>query len=73
MGVLVSEVVVIDFVGPEVGKLYVKVNALLGWNGVSGSDTAPAGLISSIADEWGDALVVIAGWESKAQRAIFME
>ena len=51
MGVLVSEVVVIDFVGPEVGKLYVKVNALLGWNGVSGSDTAPAGLISSIADE----------------------
>jgi hypothetical protein len=50
-GVLISEVVVIDFVGPELGNLYVKVNALHGWTGVTGTDTAMAGLISSIAEE----------------------
>jgi hypothetical protein len=73
MGSARDDVVVTEFAGPEVGKLYVKVNALLGWDGIPGSDAAPAGLSSSITGESGDALVVIEVWESKAQQATLMD
>jgi hypothetical protein len=49
MGSARSDVVVTEFRGPEVGKVYVKVNALLGGDVIPGSDAAPAGLGSSLA------------------------
>ena len=65
--------VVTEFAGPEVGKLYVKVNELLGWDGIPRLDAALADLSSSVASDSGDALVFIEVWESKAQQATFME
>ncbi len=68
-----AEVVVIEFSAPGAGSIYPRVNGILGWDGVPGPDVRPEGLISSIAGESGDKLIVVEVWESREFQQRFME
>ncbi len=68
-----AEVVVIEFSAPDAGSIYMRVNGILGWDGVPGPGVKPEGLISSIAGESGDKLIVVETWETREQQATFME
>jgi hypothetical protein len=68
-----SEVVVIEFAAPEALKLYMEVNRILGIDESTTEEDMPAGLISHLAGESGDKLIVVEVWESKADQAAFME
>jgi hypothetical protein len=67
-----AEVVVIEFSAPGAGSIYMRVNGILGWDGVPGREVRPEGLISSIAGESGDKLIVVETWESREQQEKFM-
>jgi len=67
-----AEVIVIEFAAPDAGSIYNRVNRILGWGGVPGPEVRPEGLISSIAGESGDKLIVVETWESKAHQEKFM-
>jgi hypothetical protein len=67
-----AEVVVIEFSAPGAGSIYMRVNGILGWDGVPGPEVRPEGLISSIAGESGDKLIVVEAWESREQQEKFM-
>ena len=66
------EVVVIEFSAPGAGSIYPRVNRILGWDGAPGPEVRPEGLISSIAGESADKLIVVEAWESKALQEKFM-
>lgn len=66
------EVVVIEFSAPGAGSIYSRVNRILGWDGAPGPGVRPEGLISSIAGESGDKLIVVEAWESKELQEKFM-
>ena len=68
-----AEVVVIEFAAPGAGSIYMRVNGILGWNGVPGPEVKPEGLISSIAGESGDKLIVVETWESRKHQEEFMQ
>ncbi|MCG6989663.1 MAG: hypothetical protein LJF06_15995 [Gemmatimonadetes bacterium] len=68
-----AEVVVIEFAAPGAGSIYMRVNGILGWNGVPGPEVKPEGLISSIAGESGDKLIVVETWESRKHQEKFMQ
>jgi hypothetical protein len=68
-----AEVVVIEFSAPDAVSIYNRVNKILGWDGTPESDVAPSGLLSHIAGEAGDKLVVVEVWESKADQEAFMQ
>jgi hypothetical protein len=67
-----AEVVVIEFSAPGAGDIYSRVNRILGWEGVPGPGVRPEGLISSIAGESGDKLIVVEAWESREHQEKFM-
>lgn len=67
-----AEVIVIEFSASDAGSIYQRVNKILKWEGVPTPDVRPKGLLSSIAGESGDKLVVVETWESKADQEKFM-
>lgn len=67
-----AEVVVIEFTAPGAVEIYRRVNDLLGVDPATGSGDWPAGLLSHVAGEAGDKLVVVEVWESKAAQEEFM-
>ena len=67
-----AEVVVIEFSAPGAGGIYARVNRILGWDGAPGPEVAPEGLISSIAGQSGDKLIVVEAWESRQHQEKFM-
>jgi heme-degrading monooxygenase HmoA len=66
-----AEVVVLEFAAPDAVGIYNSVNEILS----DGSDTweMPPGLISHVAGEAGDKLIVVEVWESQAHQQAFME
>jgi hypothetical protein len=68
-----AEVIVIEFSASDAGTIYQRVNKILKWDGVPGSAVRPEGLISSIAGESGDKLIVVETWESQAHQEKFMQ
>jgi hypothetical protein len=67
-----AELVVLEFSAPNAVNLYNQVNSLLGWEGVPRPEEFPAGLISHVAGELADKLVVVEVWESQAAQEQFM-
>jgi hypothetical protein len=67
-----TEVVVIEFSDPEAVTIYQRVNKILGWDGTPDSEHWPAGMLSHIAGESGDKLVVVEVWQSQADQEAFM-
>jgi hypothetical protein len=72
MGGNMAEVVVIEFAAPNAVELYNKVNKELGWDGVPDSAAWPAGMLSHVAGEKGDKLIVVEVWESQAAQGEFL-
>ena len=68
-----SEVVVIEFASPGAVEIYRSVNSHLGWDGVPDAAHWPAGMLSHVAGEQGDKLIVVEVWESQAAQAEFMQ
>ncbi len=66
-----AEIVVLEFTMPDAVNTYNSVNKILG----GGSDTwdLPPGMISHVAGESGDKLIVVELWESRADQQAFME
>ena len=68
-----AEVVVIEFSAPDAVSIYNRVNKVLGWEGTPDSEHWPAGLLSHIAGESGDKLVVVEVWQSQSDQEAFMQ
>jgi hypothetical protein len=68
----VADVIVLEFTAPDAVSIYNKVNHLLGWDGSSDWEHWPKGMLSHVAGELGDKLVVVEVWESKADQEEFM-
>jgi hypothetical protein len=68
-----AEVLVLEFSAPNAVSIYNQVNKLLGWDGQPSREELPVGLITHVAGESGDKLVVVEVWESQAAQATFME
>src|ERR1700690_2591811 len=66
-----AEVVVLEFEGPDAVSVYNGGNEVLS----GGSDTweLPPGMISHVAGEAGDKLIVVEVWGSQADQQAFME
>lgn len=67
-----AEVLVLEFTTPGAVEIYRRVNDLLGADATTGSGDWPAGLLSHVAGEAGDKLVVVEMWESKSAQEEFM-
>jgi hypothetical protein len=67
-----AEVVVIEFSQPNAVDVYHRVNKELGWDGEPDSASWPAGMLSHVAGEKGDKLIVVEVWESQAAQGEFM-
>lgn len=67
-----AEVVVIEFASPGAVEIYRSVNRHLGWDGAPDAEHWPAGMLSHIAGEQGDKLIVVEVWESQAAQGEFM-
>jgi hypothetical protein len=67
-----AEVVVIEFEEPNAVEVYHRVNKELGWEGAPDSAAWPAGMLSHVAGEKGDKLIVVEVWESQAAQGEFM-
>jgi hypothetical protein len=65
------EVVVLEFEAPDAVSLYNSVNKILGDD--SGTWEMPPGMISHVAGESGDKLIVVEVWASQADQQAFME
>ena len=68
-----AEVVVIEFSAPDAVSIYHRVNKILGWDGTPDAEHWPAGMLSHVAGESGDKLVVVEVWESQAAQGDFMQ
>jgi hypothetical protein len=68
-----ADLVVLEFSAPDAVNIYHSVNRLLGWDGAPAPEDLPAGLISHVAGESGDKLVVVEVWESQAAQGEFMK
>lgn len=67
------DLLVLEFSTPDAVDMYRSVNKLLGWDGVPPPEELPAGMISHVAGEAGDKLVVVEVWESQTAQAGFMD
>jgi hypothetical protein len=67
-----AEVVVIEFESPNAVSIYNSVNEIIGWEGEPDSEAWPDGMISHIAAEAGNKLIVVEAWESQADQENFM-
>jgi hypothetical protein len=65
------EVVVLEFQAPDAVSLYNGVNEIL--SGDSDTWELPPGMISHVAGEAGDKLIVVEVWNSQADQEAFME
>jgi hypothetical protein len=68
-----SEVVVIEFSAPGAANIYTEVNSILGWDGTPDPSQMPVGMISHVAGELGDKLIVLEVWQSKGAQEEFMQ
>ncbi len=69
-----AELVVLEFAEPDAVELYYKVNGLLGWEGrTPPPDDLPDGMLSHVAGEAGDKLIVVEVWESQEAQGEFMQ
>lgn len=68
-----AQVVVIEFDGPQAVRIYNDVSMIIGWEGEPSSEAWPAGMISHMAGEAGDKLIVVEERESQADQEKFME
>jgi hypothetical protein len=68
-----AEAIVIEFSSPDAGTIYNRVNKILKWDGVPGPAVKPEGLLSSIAGEAGNKLIVVETWKSRADQEKFMQ
>lgn len=68
-----AEVVVIEFSAPDAVSIYHRVNKILGWDGTPDSEHWPAGMLSHMAGESGEKLVVVEVWQSQADQEAFMQ
>jgi hypothetical protein len=68
-----ADVVVLEFAAPQAVEIYRSVNRLLGLDGSSDPGDWPAPLLSHVAGESGDKLIVVEVWESKAAQEQFMQ
>jgi hypothetical protein len=68
-----AEVIVIEFESPQAVRIYNEVNKIIGWEGAPGDESWPAGMISHVAAEAGDKLIVIEAWDSQADEERFMQ
>lgn len=67
------EVLVLEFTAPEAVELYRKVSGILGVDPSTGSGDWPPPLLTHVAGESGDKLIVVEVWESKARQEEFMQ
>ncbi len=67
-----AELLVIEISAPNAVNIYHSVNKVLGWDGVPDPEDLPAGMISHVAGESGDKLIVVELWESQAAQGEFM-
>ncbi|MBV9593689.1 MAG: hypothetical protein JO147_07845 [Actinobacteria bacterium] len=49
------------------------MNKILGWDGTPDAEHWPAGMLSHVAGEAGDKLVVVEVWQSQADQEAFMQ
>jgi hypothetical protein len=68
----VADVIVLEFSAPHAVDIYNKVNRIIGFDGTSDSEHWPKGMLSHIAGESGDKLVVVEVWASKADQEEFL-
>ena len=68
-----TDVLVLEFTAPQAVEIYRSVNRLLGLDASSGLGDWPAPLLSHVAGESGDKLIVVEVWESKAAQEEFMQ
>jgi hypothetical protein len=68
-----SEIVVIEFAATGAAEIYRSVNRHLGLDGEPDDSQWPAGLLSHVAGEQGDKLIVVEVWESQAAQGEFMQ
>lgn len=66
------EVLVLEFSAPQAVEIYRKVGGILGVDPSTGSGDWPSPLMTHIAGESGDKLIVVEVWESKAAQEEFM-
>lgn len=66
-----AEVVVLEFEAPDAVSIYNSVNKIL--TGDSDTWEMPPGMISHVAGEAGDKLIVVEVWDSQADQQAFME
>jgi hypothetical protein len=71
MGGVMPEVVVLEFEAADAVSLYNRVNKIL--SGDSDTWEMPPGMISHVAGEAGDKLIVVEVWGSQADQQAFME
>ena len=67
-----AEVLVLEFAAPNAVSIYNDVNKLMGWDTPPRPEDFPPGMITHVAGESGDKLVVVEVWESQAAQADFM-
>ena len=67
-----TELLVLEFSAPDATNLYHSVNKLLGWSETPVQADLPAGMISHVAGQSGDKLLVVEVWESQAAQGEFM-
>jgi hypothetical protein len=68
-----ADVVVVEFAAPNAVEIYRSVNKILGWDGTPDPEHWPAGMLSHVAGESGDKLIVVEVWESQEAHGAFME
>jgi hypothetical protein len=67
-----AEVLVLEFAAPNAVRIYNDVNRLIGWETPPRPENFPPGMITHVAGESGEKLVVVEVWESQAAQADFM-
>ena len=67
-----AEVLVLEFAAPNAVSIYNDVNKLMGWATPPRPEDFPPGMITHVAGESGDKLVVVEVWESQAAQENFM-
>src|SRR5689334_5109705 len=72
-GIIMPDVMVIEFALPEAVNIYHRVNKILGCDGTPDAEHWPKGMISHVAGESGDKLLVVEVWETQADQAAFMQ
>jgi len=68
-----ADILVMEFDAPQAQEIYQSVSHHLGLDGAPEQVEWPAGMISHVAAESGNRLVVVEEWESQAAQDAFMQ